>query len=469
MSVVPLSGDDDPDKLVQEGRIDILHETEDAVSYLLQHDPALNNYNLPFDVRYRNILNFIVSVTNSTVRFRMYSQIVAESLSIMSDDILNDLEKLSRGIELQSTDLAKVRKLFDNIPIMTSVEMLDTVEKAQSKLQEIVSKRDDSITTYTWNKFNRLLRNEDKLPFVFKTGFDDLDSKCTIEAKSLTIISGRPSNGKSSLIRDLVVRFPKYNDDTLCLYVTTDDSDQKAMVNILGVITNTKKRDVDTAMRDGDYSQYPSYLQHADEIREFLTNSLCLLGLDKCPNVSSIKRVVESYRSRYPDKNIMVIVDAVNNLRDVQSGDDQRPKIEMAITDFKTMAVNYNLGMIIVSHLKKPENSSRPRPTANDLKGTTFFEYEAKTVILLHMDFHYNKDTKLVWRTPIGEIAPIVEVGIVKDKDNEGNDLLPFKFHASVGKFYSPDSEAEREKYLRFIGESTGKRHAEPATTSQTY
>lgn len=436
----------DPDKLMRTGDADLINKTEDAVKLVLNHYWEFHDDTIPKDTRYNKMLKFISDCSPHSAKYREYARILAETFGYHEDDIVYNLQDYNNnnrtiGDEEKRINLALTAAL--NKPIIDKIAIMeDSVEKLRALHSDI----DKANTRTTWQDFMSLVNGDEKFPKILRTGYR-LDRFADIECGALTFVSGWPSNGKSSVLQHLGITMARKNRDLKILYVATDDVPRKAMASFLGIITGLPKKDVRQMIETGQFLGSPQVDARFDEIRDLFNNQIILKGLKDCSSTDKIKQEISNIR-RVHSKDLLVVVDAMNNLDDIKK-DDQRVGIENAIRNFKNMAVTYDAALIPVSHLTKQDGKEGERPRLKNLKGTSFIEYEAKTVLLVHMDAHYNKATQLRWRCG-ASMFPIVEINVAKDKDQEANSIVPVHFNPLTGEIINP-TDMEHDRYVKII------------------
>ena len=251
----------------------------------------------------------------------------------------------------------------------------------------------------------------------------------------------------------------KTNPNLYALYVSTDDLPITAMIHMMAIITGMHKSEIKKYIRTKDFANRPEYVAHADEIKDIFVNRLCLVGLEQCHNVNEIRTKAIMLRKKY-NKDFIVVVDAMNNLDDLR-GPDQRIAIENTINAFKSMAVHYEMAVSVVSHMTKQDGMEGNRPVLRKLKGSSFIEFEAKNVFLLHMDMKYNEDSNIYWRDASGEIMPVVEINVAKDKDNKANRdvIVPILLNPYNGQMVEPQDDRERLRLNMAIKQSVNPKY----------
>lgn len=430
VNVIPLPTGYDPDNIIKSDDISIFEQKTDAISYVLEHNEQFQRNKTTDEIILYNRMNqFVVNSTTSIARIRKYSEVIANISSFQPDDAFKDMEAILNKQETKGQEAINIWKKVisaENMSIQDRALILKDAGEEYFKLSA-GSRAGDVFST--WSFYQSLISGELTLPTVLKTGISHLDSATSFEIGTISIISGRPSNGKTTLMRFMVKNMIEINDKLHVIYVSIDDTKATAVVNFLSAITGMLKQNVKEKLNNRTFEESPETRSVQEEIKKLFKERLDIRGYKECPNMSSIRKVLNRVRYHQKDAQIMLIIDAMNNLTDLTKGLDQRVAIEKVVTDAKLAANENDCHIALVSHLTKlPPGKIEKRPSLNDLKGTGFLEFEAKNILLVHMDMHYNTDTELSWYDKNrGITLPIIEVNVAKDKDKKANEIIPLE------------------------------------------
>jgi DNA primase catalytic core len=442
VSIARLPKGKDPDNIVREGKIDTFENTEDAVSFVLETDPLFNSQSQNPDVLYSEMVEFVAGVTDSTAKHRKYAAIVSEKSSYATHDVFEDVQKWAIKRQTKST---KATSIWNQVREAEDLPILDralTLKRSAEDYLELVADASSGVMRETWEYHQSLVSREATLPRVLLTGHRRLDDATQMIGGTLTIIGGWPSTGKSSITRATTLQMLRTDPDLYVLYLSLDDPVAVTMVTIDAIITGMSMDSVKESVNSGAFEERAEVRSSYDELRDIYLNRMCIKGLDECPNLNAIRKHVEVIRTLQPNKKLKVVIDAMNNLTDV-GGQDQRIAIENIVRESKRTAVEFGAHFDIITHLTK---SDKPgiRPNLSHLKGTGFLEFEAKNVLLVHMDMRYNPGTQIYWTEPRSGVSlPIIEVKVAKDKGKKPGSLIPFKFDPEIGTCVEPSSDSE--------------------------
>lgn len=454
---VPLPEGTDPDNIVTQGNLDIFDNEIDAVEYILNVDERFNERGKNPDVVYNNMIAFVASVTNSSARLRKYSTFIADKSSFHQSDALDDLNKYLERKETRSHEAINIWNTVKQAEDLGIAERVVTLRRASDDYSQLIAGTSDTIMRDTWEYYMGLVSQETSLPTILPTGHHFFDRATSFQTGTLAVVSGKPSNGKSSWLRYTALQMIESIPDLYVLYVSIDDQVDTTMVTFLSIITGMERNEVSARMRTGNFGDSPAVRSTQERIKNIFSNSLCLKGSADCPSLTSIRKTLDIVRSLIGDRPLMVVIDALNNLSDLRK-DDQRIAIENTLRDLKFYAVETGSCIIVVTHMTKtsPHTIIR-RPNLTDLKGTSFIEFEAKNVLLVHMDMHYNEETEMSW-TREGMAYPIVEVNVAKDKEKSANEIIPFYFDPDHCTFEEPNESRIRSLRQKIRMDTSNRR-----------
>ena len=155
---------------------------------------------------------------------------ILEKLNIGIEDIAEELEhrltqaKNKSAQERLSTATAKAQDLLQKGDIDKATELLQTGIK-----EAVLDRSDLEIKPYTLNQLLEELRNE---PEPIRTGYTNFDKKLAIPTGAVTIVAGRPSHGKTTLMLNLMLNMIKTNPTKTFVFFSYEEG-QKAITTKL--------------------------------------------------------------------------------------------------------------------------------------------------------------------------------------------------------------------------------------------
>ena len=463
LSVIELPQGDDPDSCLMRGVTEPFVKTKDAMLYLLDRANEFNDPSIPEQIRVHNMIKFVCSVTTSKHRLRRYSDAIAQKCCFNASDIFSDIEEYLKEGMTNIRFVDTIMHTLDQAKYKSPMEFKYALEKASVACGEILSSSTNTAAHYTWDYFTNLVRNRENLPPILNTGLALLDKHARIMCGNLTVWGGRPSNGKSTFIRWLVLkRLLVENPNLNCMYLSMDDDTTSTMITMLSMYMSVPRDDVERYVRDGSFESMHEYTKGGFDkrIHTLLNERLAIFGIDECPTIPTIRKKFDELVLAHPNKQWIIVVDAVNDLREIKRADDQRMAIEASYSEFTELARSSGASVHLVNHLTKadPTLLKVKRPDLGDLKGSSAIEHDARTIFLVHMDMHYNKETKMSHLCN-GEYLPFIEVKVAKDKSRPANEWIPYRFFPNVGDCAELSGYDYDQYKLTLNSEIAGRNH----------
>ena len=158
---------------------------------------------------------------------------------------------------------------------------------------------------------------------------------------------------------------------------------------------------------------YETLLAQAEHINVFDNSS----DSEGCSNeqemFESIKKIQEAVKKENPEANIIVAIDAIDDIRLKTEAQDRAEEIAKIV---KKWAVELDIPIFCSKHLKKI-NGNRA-PILDDLRDSNTLIYEASAVFLVSNDVSKNKQqAKIFYLAEDGETKqPIIQLDWAKNK-----------------------------------------------------
>lgn len=463
LSVIEMPEGEDPDSCLMKGITDPFQKPKDAMLYLLERASEFNDPTIPEQIRVHNMILFICSITTSKHRLRRYADAIAVKCSFNAKDIFSDIEEHLRDGITNVRFVDNIMTSLDDAKYCSPMEFKYALEKASKACGELLSSVTNTAATYTWEYFTNLIRNQENLPPVLMTGLPFLDRNARIMCGNLTVWGGRPSNGKSTFIRWLVLkRLLQHNPNLNCMYLSMDDDTTSTLITMLSMYMSVARDDVEKYVREGTFESMHEYTKggYDKKIHTLLNERLSIFGIDECPTIPTIRKKFDELVLAHPNKQWIVVVDAVNDLREIKRADDQRMAIESAFSEFTELARASGASVHLVNHLTKADPTLHmvKRPDLGDLKGSSAIEHDARTIFLVHMDMHYNKETKMS-HLYNGQYLPYIEVKVAKDKSRPANEWIPYQFFPDLGECVELQGNEYDQYKLNLTMSLSGRNH----------
>ncbi len=436
IKAIYLGEGEDADSYLRSGKQ--LPEPIDGVEFCLRYYDDFHNNEFPDEKRYLSMVRFIAQAPKILAKIPDYAKIIQQYHGYNQEFIIKDIEQNELNPFSTAYQEAQLWRKIEQAKTMPISDKIQILEQSTIKLRDIAATSTRiNVTDLTWSKYMSLLDPSSIIARRFMTGNRRLDSYCSLEAGELVFISGWPSHGKSAIIRSLVDDIVIHNKNTHCLYISADDNHVNVMFSFISMATRLNKTTLKEYYRTNQKELAALLNNHTETVKELFSSYFTIVSLSECHSISQIEHYLLRLQEAHKDKDIVVVVDALNDLSDVDY-EDRVYGIESSVRKLKHIASSSNSLFAVISHLTKQDGKVNTRPTVSKLKGSSFIEYAAKVVILVHMDAHVNNDSKLQWYNG-KEMLPIIELNIAKDKDMKANQMDYFKFDPYIAKTIEVD------------------------------
>lgn len=250
------------------------------------------------------------------------------------------------------------------------------------------------------------------------TGFNQLDNmlKGGLKCTSLTILTGEPGSGKSTIINQILAGIIS---DGYATFLYSGELPSRDLLKWFNITIANKNHIVNKGEDVTEYSW--------NMVSKWIENKLIIYDDDSVADKRNILLTIEHLAI---NKNIKVFI--LDNLMtfdiDDENGQQYQNQKKLCL-ELKVLAKKYGIAIILVAHPKKP--SSNEKPTMYDVSGASEIVGIADTVIRTMRPKNDNEDSKiLLLKNRWGGIIDRV---------------IRVKFDDTRKRFYSNKSELERD------------------------
>lgn len=313
------------------------------------------------------------------------------------------------------------------------------------------------------NILENKIENEEKessiqLEDFFQTSLDDLeafDNRCWNKGNGykiphyplmekyleggesgLYIFAGQSNSGKTAIMMNVLKDMCSCKENKLFgVYYSLDDRKDVIIARIIAMeqqipigVANKPQR-YKNMLDDIDNENVLLYQEYLDKRQQGINKLKSENNMFKIEDTSKIKnstdlkehiKMVQTYiKSIDPEMNVIVAIDAVNDIQldPTIFGKNKDNKSEDVATYIKDLAVDLDIMVFTSSHLRKL-NGNR-RPTVEDLRDANTLVYEASMVWLVYNDVSINKNAaKVYWADTQANdnLGAVIELDWVKNK-----------------------------------------------------
>lgn len=298
--------------------------------------------------------------------------------------------------------------------------------------------------------------------------FEEIEKQLEGVESGLYIIAGESNSGKTAVMNNIIKSMCSYRENKLFgIYYSLDDSKNEiiprmiAMEQDIPIGVASKPKRYENMLEDcpaDDKILYEEYLKKRKIGLEKLKSETDIFLIEDSSKIKNstdmlnhMKRVQTYVKTIDPEMNIVVAVDALNDINldpAVFGRINKEEKIGEVGKFLKQITVDLNIPMFVSAHLRKL-NGNR-RPILDDLREANTLVYEASVIWLVFNDVSKNKgNAKIYWNDNMLEnkLGAILEMDWAKNKKShyKGRTFLKFRPYTSKMKMCSKDDTKRYE------------------------
>lgn len=451
----------DPDELVRtkgiEAYRDAIKNAPDVVQY--ECEQILKTNDISTAVGKNRALNSLLdlevlySLKQSDIEADYVTDFIPKNLGIEYELFAKALEhreaqaKDKQAQERLSTATAKAQELLKKGDIDKATELLQTGIK-----EAVLDRSDLEIKPYTLNQLLEELRNE---PETIKTGYANFDRKVAIPTGAVTIVAGRPSHGKTSLMLNLLLNMIYENPTKTFVFFSYEESSKflstKCIMNMSHYTFSNKEQNLKEYLRylagyqpeDIELTNgVARSLTHGQNIYDTWTKENRLILLSESYEVERLTAIIENLSTKYDIG--AVFVDYIQKIP-VAKYDNMRERVLKVSEKLRETAQNTNIPLIVGAQLNRESVTTGTRgtkglPKLENLKEAGNIEEDANLVIAIH---NY-RTAKFELKEEDTDIKPNskstdpedtdIDIMILKNRNGLNNVAIPMKFNAPIFK-----------------------------------
>lgn len=454
-----LGGDKtDPDKLIKEKGVEVLikaiNEAKPYYLYWLSETFAkFGKLQGERSLTYRdtdNLLEEVVDAANripDPIQRAQYKQLFVDmpgvkGLGVTEESLSITLDRLTytKSKEDQDRELKKL--------LSTAKELQDKGEP--DKALELLEQRVKDVKTITATglipppkSFSTLLNEIAETPPAYKTGYSSLDEFVGFTPGAISLIAGRPSHGKTTLMFNLLLEMSYLYPDKTFYFFTYEEPVRNLSIKLLNRLTATNLREnfrSDLA-KPTNYEFLKSYIkegrsdiaevEQGKERLQELVDSQRIRVIDRNYSVEELSSLIAYLNKR--EEIGGVFIDYIQRMRTERRTQDKRTEIAHISDQVLQIAKENNLPIILGAQLNRAtvSNASK-KPSLENLKEAGNLEEDANTVLSV-----YNESREKA-ENPEGETYEdrrevTLEVKALKNREGEVNKTALLSFDKYTG------------------------------------
>ena len=284
------------------------------------------------------------------------------------------------------------------------------------------------------------------------------------------LFAGESNTGKTAIMMNLLYSIATHPENNLYgVYYSLDDSKYEIIPRVIamneripiGVCAKPERYKVQIAKYSENAHEYDEWLERREEgIKRLKANSEYFKIVDSNTIKSAealhehIGKIKKYIKAQNPDANIIVAIDALNDIRFKEK--NLSPGVELHSEIAKTIkgwAVEYDIPIFGSCHLRKL-NAMR-RPVLDDLKESGEYVYESSVVWLVYNDVGKNKQGATIYYHEEGrdDKRPVIELDWAKNKKSSFKGRTYYYFVDNMSRATECDEEVT-DRFNTLIYES---------------
>jgi DNA primase catalytic core len=437
---------------------DFLKDKESATSFLELEKISAFNWQLQSfsdcdtpDVICRKMIP-IIAAEETGVKRELLIKELAQFTTVSTSSITADVSairnnKFSEKIEKTKAAAEAYIKNVDQDP--------DNVRSHMSSHEQIIENiekefKTDSIgINYQLARFDAIqeLRensSEDESSASFKMNYfkefaDNLNGGMSWASGALMYVGGRANSGKTAICLMIGTDVAMSDENALVIIHSTDDSyeqiEPRIKTNIyrmfnpegpqlsIGMVVQPKLN-----LKDKGEEYYAAW-QKANELFKNLIEKerLIIIDSEDGATLSTLERNVRYYRTRFPDRKLMIICDNTHNYLDFMNM-DQSSRMTMISNQQKNLSVKYHACMIATAEYRKNmplDHSKIKLPVDDDLADARALMYRPNVIWHVYNDMHDRKEhAEIFWKDEDNNVQPRLLLNFTKNKISGFKDKL---------------------------------------------
>ncbi len=233
----------------------------------------------------------------------------------------------------------------------------------------------------------------------------------------LTIIGGRPSNGKTALMVDMAYNLAKQGKQVAFISLEMEAIDITERLMSRGLEINNREFYNGYMLTRLQNTIYQTRINELDKVMEnmVITQNIAF-------TFKELNEVVEKYLETYD----VIFIDYLQMIRGSATA---KENMDEYIKHLRALAISKQKVIILGSQINRvgaSEQNKERYPTLSDLKGTGAIEEVADVVILVHWQYFYTKKA---------EDFKKYKIILAKNRVTGETDFIDCAFHANIYKF----------------------------------
>lgn len=401
----------------------------------------------------------IIAAEVSNIKREMLIKYLAQYTTISTTSITADVNNIINNKFSERIDKIKAATEAYLRSVEQDADNVRTHMASYEQSLELIDKeyKADSIgINYQLNRFNsmqelRANASDDESATCFKMNYfkefaDNMNGGMSWASGALMYVGGRANSGKTATCLMIATDIALSDENAVVIIHSTDDSYEQIEPRIKTNISAMAYQDLPNLtigmvvqpsinLRGVDKSYVESYDRANTVFKELLEEErLVIIDSEDGATLSTLERNVKYYRSRYPNRKILMVCDNTHNYLDFMNL-EQSSRMTMISNQQKNLTVKYHACMIATAEYRKnmPMDHSKLRlPVDDDLADARALMYRPNVIWHVYNDMHDRKEhAEIFWKDEDGKIMPRLLLHFTKNKISGFKDKLVLDLYPS--------------------------------------
>ena len=403
----------DPDSFIRDKGIDAFKKLKQwsAFEWRLEQFPSLES-----DQEVRSCVNQMINlIVNdpSPVSQEQKIKILAKKTGVTVGALQGELEARQNAEKrLQRQDKQTLAEKMSRDIERHPDDMSNILQRTMEELEEINQVHDSSaispdaqVARITAMQQAEEAKTEEDRGYTLSQDLYILEQKLRASNWKRDVwisIAAKPNCGKTSLMCQLaydIASIPENN--CIVIYHTIDDTAGQVMPKFVGIADGSKKlviNDIIHPNRDDLLNKKAPdlRLRAYDKVKDLCSDGrLMIIDSNDGASLNYARTAIRSMKRKYPDRNIVYILDNFHKLSDGAHIKDERVRFKENSKRMKNLATHEHICVISTLELNKIPHGQEP--TLRDISETGKIEYDCNLILLLHNEVHEHGDRATIF------------------------------------------------------------------------
>lgn len=435
-------GKTDPDRLIKESGVEAFREAlSNRLTYgaylgskLLEEYLSKANQSGEIDYKERDILREKVVEIRSRLsaqdRIDFNSNLV-EPLEAhgFTEVLLSELEESYKTATEEAIRNKKVDELIRKVGVLP--DKGEAIKQLKDGLKDIDATTGKGLLPPLIS-FTTLLDEIATLPPAYKTGYSSLDSFIGFTPGAITLIAGRPSHGKTTLMFNLLLQMSNLYRDESFYFFTYEEPVKNISVKLLNRLIDTDLsgyfRDIKDLPKPTNYEFIKSYIRarrtDISQIEEGkrqlqeLIDSQRIKVIDRNYSVEQLSSLIAYLNKR--ERIGALFIDYIQRMNTERRTQDKRTEIAHISDQVLQIAKESGLPIILGAQLNRATDTKGGKPKLENLKEAGNLEEDANTVISVYCRAREEEETESGEQSS-KKREVVLEIKTLKNREGEVN------------------------------------------------